>query len=430
MHKSFCLLSAAGLLALVGASACGTSTTTTSSGGAGLAGCTGSVTVASDLPTSGGDASIGGGTEKGVRLAVTQAQQNKLFGGCTITYIPKDDASVALGKHDPQQGAQNMTELANNAAVVGVVGPFNSGVAVKELPISSAAGLTQISPSNTDPGLTIPGSDPDIPTATLHQNPNGKNTYFRVISNDVVQALVMATYAVNTLHLKNIYDISDNETYGKDLSNYFDKDVAQLGGNIVKRDDTTDYSPEKFQSLLTGAVSLHPDAVFYGGVASNGSGVLWTAMQTAGLSAATYLSGDGTVDPQFFKDTGAAAANAPHVYSSSAPDTTKLASAQAFIQTFKQTYTQDVVAYSTFGYDCMNILLQAIKKVLLDNGGKIPSSASDFRAKVVDAVAAISYDGTIGHTQFNSLGDTQNHSFSVYVPQNGSWVSKGAPISA
>src|SRR5207302_7414475 len=157
-------------------------------------------------------------------------------------------------------------------------GPFNSGVAVKETPISSAAGLVQISPSNTDPGLTIPGSDPDIQTDTLHKNPNGKNTYFRVISNDVVQAQVMATYAVKTLNLKTFYDISDNETYGKDLSNYFDMDVASLGGTVVKRDDTTDYSPEKFQSLITGVASKHPQAVFYGGVASNGSGVLWKQM--------------------------------------------------------------------------------------------------------------------------------------------------------
>jgi len=388
-----------------------------------LASCTGSITVASDLPTSGGDASIGGGTEQGVHLAITQATQNKLFGGCTITYIPKDDASVALGKHDPQQGAQNMTELANNAAVVGVVGPFNSGVAVKETPISSSAGLVQISPSNTDPGLTIPGSDPDIDTPSLHKNPNGKNTYFRVISNDVVQALVMSTYAVKTLNLKKFYDISDGETYGKDLSNYFDKDVAQLGATVVKRDDTHEYSVEKYQSLVTGAASLAPDAVFFGGTASNGSGILWAAMRTANLNA-TYLSGDGTVDPQFFKDAGSAAASADKTFSSSAPDTTKLGSAQGFIQAYKAAYTKDPVAYSTYGYDCMNILLQAIKKVLLNNGGKIPASAADFRAQVVDAVQATNYDGTIGHTQFNSQGDTQNHSFSIYAPQGGTWVGK------
>jgi len=425
MRKSYTLLSAAGLLAMLGATACGTSTSSSSSGGGGgLSSCTGSITIASDLPTSGGDAAIGGGTENGVHLAVMQAQQNKLFGNCTITYIAKDDASVALGKHDPQQGAQNMTELANNQAVVGVVGPFNSGVAVKELPISSAAGLVQISPSNTDPGLTIPGSDPDIDTASLHKNPNGKNTYFRVISNDTVQALVDATYAIKTLNVKSFYDISDNETYGKDLSNYFDQDVKQLGGTIVKRDDTTDYSPEKFQSLLTGAASLNPDAIFYGGVASNGSGVLWAAMQNTSLKSKTFLSGDGTVDPQFFKDAGSAGASAPNTYASSAPDTTKLGSAQNFIQAYKSQFGKDVVAYSTYGYDCMNILLQAIKKVLLNNGGKIPASATDFRAQVVDAVAGINYDGTIGHTQFDSKGDTLNHSFSIYIPQGGSWVGK------
>lgn len=419
-----------GALSLAAVAACGTSNNSSSSGASGsagdLSGCTGAVTVASDLPTSGGDASIGGGTEKGVKLAVDQANSSKLLGGCTITYIAKDDASVAKGKHDPDQGARNMTELANNAAVVAVVGPFNSGVAVREMPISSAAGLVQISPSNTDPGLTITASDPDIDTASLHKNPNGKNTYFRVISNDVVQAQIMANYTVKTLNLKSIYDISDNETYGKDLSNYYDKDIATLGATIVKRDDTSDFSREKFKALLTGAQSLHPDGVFYGGVASNGSGVLKLAMKDVSLDV-PYLSGDGTVDPQYFKDAGDAGTT--KAYASSAPDTTKLASAQQFITDFKAAYNQDPVAYSTYGFDCMNIALGAIKKVLLDNGGKIPADPAQFRAKVVDAVAATDFNGTIGHTRFDDRGDTLNHAFSIYVPGTGSdgkpaWVGK------
>ncbi|MGH7748079.1 MAG: branched-chain amino acid ABC transporter substrate-binding protein, partial [Candidatus Dormibacteria bacterium] len=226
-----------GIISLAALAACGTST---SSGGGGsssssgpLGSCTGTVTVASDLPTSGGDAAIGGGTEKGVKLAVDQANAAHLLGGCTITYIPKDDASVALGKHDPQQGVQNVTALVANQAVMGIVGPFNSSVAVAELPVTNKAGVAQISPSNTDPGLTIPGTDPDIDTNSL--KPTGKTTYFRVISNDVVQAQVMAQVAAKELSLKKIYDIDDQETYGKDLSNYFDQDFAKLGGAIVKR---------------------------------------------------------------------------------------------------------------------------------------------------------------------------------------------------
>ncbi|HEV3124864.1 MAG TPA: branched-chain amino acid ABC transporter substrate-binding protein [Candidatus Dormibacteraeota bacterium] len=418
-------------LSLAALAACGTSNNSSSGGsssggGTDLSGCSGAVTVASDLPTSGGDAAIGGGTEKGVKLAVDQANSSKLLGGCTITYVAKDDASVAKGKHDPDQGARNMTELANNAAVVGVVGPFNSGVAVREMPISSAAGLVQISPSNTDPGLTIVASDPDIDTASLHKDPTGRIDYFRIISNDVVQAQIMANYSVKTLGLKKIYDISDNETYGKDLSNYYDKDIAALGATIIKRDDTSTFDREKFKSLLTGVQSQSPDGVFYGGVASNGSGVLKLAMQDVGLNA-YFLSGDGTVDPQYFKDAGAAGST--KAFASSAPDATNLPSAGKFNTDYKAAYNSDPVAYSAYGYDCMNILLAAVKNVLLANGGKIPADPASFRSKVAAAVAATDYNGAIGHTKFDTLGDTLNHSFSIYAPGTGSdgkpaWVGK------
>jgi branched-chain amino acid transport system substrate-binding protein len=386
-----------GILSLMALAACGTST---SSGGGGsnsssgpLDNCVGQVTVASDLPTSGGDAAIGGGTEKGVRLAVDQANAAKLLGGCTINYIAKDDSSVAKGKHDPQQGALNVTALVANQAVVGIVGPFNSSVAVAELPITNKAGVVQISPSNTDPGLTIVGSDPDIDTASL--KPTGKTTYFRVISNDVVQAEVMAEVAAKELNLKKVYDIDDQETYGKDLSNYFDKDFAKLGGTVVKRvslpGDTKDFRPQ-----ITEAQGLGADSVFFGGVASNGSGIIKKQMADAGFNA----------------------------QASSAPDTTKLASAQQFVTQYKKRYGQDVVAYSTYGYDCMNILLQAIHDVLVGNGGKIPADPTTFRTQVIAKVQGIDYKGTIGETRFDANGDTLNHDFSVYKATGGKWVAR------
>jgi branched-chain amino acid transport system substrate-binding protein len=313
-----------------------------------------------------------------------------------------------------------MTELANNQAVVGVVGPFNSGVAVTELPISSAAQLVQISPSNTDPGLTIPGSDPDIDTASLHKAPDGKVYYFRVISNDTVQALVMATYAIKTLSLHKFYDVSDNETYGKDLSNYFDKDFTALGGTIAKRSSLPGTTKD-FRPALTEAKGLGVDGLFFGGVASNGSGIIKSQMKDVGLNV-TFLSGDGTVDPQYFKDAGDAGNG--DAFASSAPDATHLASAAKFNSDFKSTYNQDPVAYSAYGYDCMNILLNAIKQVLTDNGGKIPANPDQFRASVIAKVAATDWQGAIGETKFDERGDTLNHSFTIYQAQGGTWVGK------
>lgn len=236
--------------------------------------------MASDLPTSGGDASVGKPTQDGAQLAIDQATASKLLGGCTITYIPKDDASVALGKHDPAQGAANISELAANPAVVGVVGPFNSNVALNELPIANRANLTLISPSNTNPGLTIVGSNPDIQTATL--KPTGVTTYFRVCTTDIGQGKALAESAYNKLNLRKAYIIDDSETYGKGLADQFSTFFQKLGGTIDKRQhlkgDTKD-----FKTQITEAQSDGVDLVFFGGTSSNGAGILRKQMVQQGL---------------------------------------------------------------------------------------------------------------------------------------------------
>ena len=423
-HRRARLLSTAGILSLGLLAACGTSNNTTGGGGATGALCPngGTVTVASDLPTSGGDAAIGGGTEKGVHLAITQAQANHFLGNCTINYIPKDDASVAKGKHDPQLGAQNITGLAANQAVVGVVGPFNSGVAVAELPISNAAGLLQISPANTDPGLTIPGSDPDIDTKSLQ--PSGKITYYRIIANDIFQAQAGVKYFTSTLHLSKIFLMDDQETYGKDLANYVEQDTTKAGATIVKRvslpGDTKD-----FRAALTQAKSLNPDGLYFAGLGSTGAGIVKRQMADIGLNI-PFLGGDGDVDPQYFVDAGAAGNG--NFYCTSAPDTINLnpnEKAKKFLSDFDAAYGhQALVAYSTFGFDAMNIVLTAVKGVLQDNGGNPPSDPKAFRASVIAKVASIKYDGTIGHTEFDNRGDPTYRPFSIYIAQNNTFVAK------
>ena len=87
--------------------------------------------------------------------------------------------------------------------------------------------------------------------------------------------------ATRELHLKKVYDVDDQETYGKDLSNYFDADFEKDGGTVVKRvslpGDTKD-----FRAQITEARGLGADAVFFGGVASTGSGILKKQMATRG----------------------------------------------------------------------------------------------------------------------------------------------------
>jgi ABC-type branched-subunit amino acid transport system substrate-binding protein len=248
--------------------------------GSQLASCSGAVTVASDLPTSGSDATDGVPAQDGVKLAIAQATTSGMFGGCTLQYLPMNDASVSLGKHDPQLGASNITGLAGNASVVGVIGPFNSNVAQSELPIANHANLTMISPSNTNPGLTIAGSNPDIDTASL--KPTGNTTYFRVCTTDIGQGKALADYAAKTLHLHKAFVISDNETYGKGLAKIFSQDFAADGGAIAQSANLPG-STTDFRSQITQAQGLGVDLIFFGGTSSNGGAILRKQMVQAGF---------------------------------------------------------------------------------------------------------------------------------------------------
>src|SRR6266571_3282231 len=117
------------LLALL--AACGSGTT--GGGSSTTPAVTGSTTikVATDLPTSGKDATSGKPAENGAHLAVDQANANHTVPNVTFQFVPKDDVGPS-GVHDPAIGAQNVTALAGDARVVGVVGPLNSNVAKAE----------------------------------------------------------------------------------------------------------------------------------------------------------------------------------------------------------------------------------------------------------------------------------------------------------
>ena len=70
----------------------------------------------------------------------------------------------------------------------------------------------------------------------------------------------------------------------------------------------------------------------------------------------------------------------------------------------------------------MNILLQAIKTVISNNGGQPPSDTQTFRDAVVAALHNTSYDGALGHTMFDMNGDTTNTGFTLYKVTSGAWT--------
>ncbi len=416
--RSLALVATAGLFAL----ACGGGTT-----GGGTA-SKGPIKIGVDLPESGAESSNGIPTLNGVKFAVSEV---KTVDGFTIEVYNLDDA--VNGVHDPQKGAQNVQQLIADPAVLGMVGPFNSNVARAEIPITSAAHLTQISPANTNQCLTKPvylstelGVAADVsctqaglpsPSDLRKGNPNN---YFRVAATDDYQGPAGAEYATKQLHLTKIAVLSDNEVYGKGIADTFSLRFKADGGTIVYRNDITNASKvNDFTTFLRAAKAAGAEGVYFGGTDSNNVCIARNQMKNIFPAGTPFLGGDGIVTDQCLKD---AADQSGDMHGTvAAEDVSKVPEAEAVIAAFKKAYPNeaDYGAYTIPAYDCAKIILAAIDRAIKANNGNKPSREA-VRAEVANTK---DFHGALGTYSLDSNGDISQKFITEYTTKEvgGKW---------
>ena len=380
-----------------------TSNSPASSGGGG--GATVAVKVGIELPMSGGEAPNGVPTANGVALALDQIQ----VPGFTVTINQQDDA--VNGKHDPNQGAKNMSTLANDAAVMFVVGPYNSNVANAEIPVSNGAGLMQCSPANTAVSLTkgdaakqlrVSGGNPD------------KIAYVRVATTDDNQGAGTADIAANIAGAKTAYAADDTQVYGKGLVDGFAAAYTVFGGTIAKRDGIPD-STTDFSSYITSLKGLNVGVVMYGGVTTSGIGLFRAQMAQANLSNIPLVGGDGISDGSAATSSSFLNLAGPdgdmNTYSTVAA-IHDIPNPTAFSDAYKTKFGTDPGAYSAPGYACTQIFLKALQAVGASANGDMAKLREAIRAYVADTTHT--YDTVLGTVGFDANGDTTQHTISYY----------------
>jgi len=362
------------------------------------------IKIGIDLPVSGADASIGVTTQNGAVLAIEQADKKGLPGGFHLQADALDDA--VQGVHSPQQGASNTRTFISDDAVLAMIGPFNSNVAKAEIPLTNEAGLVQISPSNTNDGLTK-GAD----AASLRRSNPTVNSYFRVCTIDSRQGAAGAQFA-RKLDFSRAYILDDDETYGLGLANVFESDFRNLGGAVLGHDHITK-NQQDFKALLTKVAAAHPDVVFFGGTTSNGGGLIRKQMFDVGMSKVAYMGGDGISDPEFLTVAGSTADGS--YYTVAAPNAQKLPSAQQFVKDYQARWNAPVGPYSASAYAAAQVAIAAIAKAISAGGNKMPT-----RAAVLRNVAATNGLKTpIGTIGFDRDGDSTSPVLSLWTIRNG-----------
>jgi len=182
-------------------------------------------------------------------------------GKFTVGYQSCDDSTAQLGGPDFFKCVSNATAYSKAAQLVAVIGTYNSGCALQELPIVNRApggSIPMISPSNTDTGLTrkgpgiVRGFAQELPESNY---PTGVRNYVRLVPPDDLQGAADAVLA-KRLGLRSIYLLDDQVGFGKTARRL---GLRVAGSGFVPPPDRRRYSALASRIARSGA-----DGVFFG----------------------------------------------------------------------------------------------------------------------------------------------------------------------
>lgn len=338
----------------------------------------GEVKIGHVAPLTGSIAHMGKQNENGAVLAVEEINKAGLtINGkkVVLKLVPEDDAA------DPKTATQVAQKLVD-AKVVAVVGHLNSGTTIPASKIYHDAGITQISPSATNPEYTK----------------QGFKTAFRLVATDAQQGPALANYVAKNLKAKVVAIIDDSTQYGKGLADEFEKTVKAAGIKVLPREASNDKATD-FKAILTKVKAGKPDVIMYGGMDATG-GPLAKQAKELGIKA-KIVGGDGICTDKLAELAGDAINNV--ICSEAAMALAKMEAGPEFQKKYKERFNMEVDIYAPFSYDAVYVIVDAIKR-----------ANSVEPAKILAAVPQTQMKGLIGNITFDGKGDLKESVITLY----------------
>jgi branched-chain amino acid transport system substrate-binding protein len=385
-------------------SASSSSTSSGSSGSSSSGSGSGTIDIYSDLPLTGAVTAQTVPALNGEKLALKQAG-NKA-GQWKVNFVSLNDATATSPtNYDLNVCQANARKAATDPKGVYMVGPFNSGCAEVEIPITNQGGLAQVSPANTYPGLTTndPGTAPGEPQKYY---PTGKRTYLRIVPRDTIQGQA-GLVAMKQEGCSRVAVADDKTPYGVGLATQVKLNQKTYGITVTSLTPLDPTSPN-FRSYASSIKSQGADCVY---TAFDPPGEVElvkdinSAIPTAKIFGGDGVCSGGETNP---KTGGFPASIAPLFFCTVATQgLTTYPGGQAFLAAYKTAYgVASPDPYSIYGYEAMKLGLQTIAKLGAQGNSKSAVVAALFATK--------NYAGAIGTYGFDANGDTTLKSYGLY----------------
>jgi branched-chain amino acid transport system substrate-binding protein len=392
-----------------GVAACGSSNSGgSSSGGSGSSSSGKTLDVYSSLPLQGASRPQTTALVKGMQLSL--AQHGGKAGNFKIKYQSLDDSTAQAGAWTPEATTANARKVAQDPNAAAYLGEFNSGASAISIPILNQGGVPQISPANTAVGLTTndPGASPGEPAKYY---PTGKRTYARIVPKDTIQGAALVTLMKQD-GCQKVEMTNDKEVYGAGLSRNVELAAKTQGLNILSN-DSIDKTAANYRSLAQKAKGQGADCFVFAGITANNAVQLFKDFAAALPSAKLYgpdgICESGFTDPKNGGIPTSVASRFKCTVATLAPDQYPPQGRQFFKQYAQKYGDQHPDPYAIYGYEAMNLALDAIKRS--GTGSKPDILKALYQTKDRQSV--------LGTYSIDQNGDTTLTDYGVYNVKGG-----------
>lgn len=346
------------------------------------------IKLASVSPLSGSQAGLGETIKLGAQLAIEEAAPWFKEKGIELAFAPQDDQA------SPDVGVATARRIVNDKEILGIIGHLNSGVAMPSSEVYKEYDLAMVSPANTNPNIT----DRRYPNVN------------RICGRDDIQGPVGAEFAVNELKAKKIFIVHDKTTYGQGVAEAFRTKALALGAQVVGFDGTEEKS--NFQSLILRMRVMRPDLIYFGGIYDQG-GVLLKQLREKGITG-TFLGPDALDSSEFVKIAQDAVIGS--YYTTVAGPVDQFPAAKSFSERYQARFNRGAESYALYSYDAAQVFIEALKALITNTPGEIPT-----RAQVSAAVRGVNFDGITGNIAFDDKGDRKSAIYYIIKLETASY---------
>jgi len=334
---------------------------------------------------SGDLASYGIPSVNAAKLVVKKINEKGGILGKKVELLVEDDVCK------PEVAGNTATKLVSDGVNV-VLGHICSGATKSAMGIYKDAGIIAMSPSATNPALTLSGEYPN---------------FLRTIAHDAVQAQLQVKFATKVLKVKKIAILHDKGDYGKGQAELAKKYFTEAGVEVALFEGVTPGAVD-YSAIVMKVRRVKPDLVVWGGYHPEASKIV-TLMRKKKMKN-LFMGGDGVKDDTFIKVAGKYAEG---VYATGPMDISGNALAIAAKKEHQETFKTDPGAFFDAAYAAALALLNGIEK----------AGSTDYDA-VMKALKSEYVETPLGKISFDEKGDATGIGFSVYRVKDGTFAEQ------